>query len=300
MIEYLKSKDSTLSWNRRRAIVVTLTLLLLAMHGPHSWYVRSPLVVFAVLGLAWPPLNRSGPFWIAIASMIGSMLLYEYQHHDNHKFLQFYLCLSLALAAYLSSSARRDDYLAFTAAFLIAFPMLASVVWKVANPGFLNGDFFYFELLSDGRFRFLAHWVGGIPLEHLAANQEAFVLLEKAHLKSEPLFEVSLIGTPALRTLGDFMAWWTLLIESVVGLGFLVVMFWRTKLSEGIAHGSLLLFLATTYFLAPVTGFGWNLAILAIIQVRSKLLIWAYLAAIGLIEMYSMPIQGVLDTVLFG
>ena len=44
-----------------------LTLLLLLMHGPKDWYVRTPLIILSVTGIVIRAARSSPAFWFAIS-----------------------------------------------------------------------------------------------------------------------------------------------------------------------------------------------------------------------------------------
>lgn len=75
------------------------------------------------------------------------------------------------------------------------------------------------------------------------------------------LTEVSLVSTPQLEWLALFMGWEGFLIESLVGLSFLLPGSWALGRWRDVL---LLLFVATTYALVPVFGFAWIVLIMGL------------------------------------
>jgi hypothetical protein len=66
-----------------------------------------------------------------------------------------------------------------------------------------------------------------------------------------------------------------------------------------IRNAALLLFAATTYFVAPVRGFGWMLMLLGLAQCRDdqRYVRLAYLAALVLIQAYTLPVGALMGLV---
>jgi hypothetical protein len=64
-------------------------------------------------------------------------------------------------------------------------------------------------------------------------------------------------------------------------------------------NAALLFFAATTYFVAPVRGFGWMLMLLGMAQCRDdqRHLRLAYLAALVLIQAYTLPVGAIMNLV---
>jgi hypothetical protein len=64
-------------------------------------------------------------------------------------------------------------------------------------------------------------------------------------------------------------------------------------------NAALLFFAATTYFVAPVRGFGWMLMLLGMAHCRDdqRHLRLAYLAALVLIQAYTLPVGAIMNLV---
>jgi hypothetical protein len=242
-------------------LLIRATLLVFLI-GPNligiEWQYKLLFQAAAVIGLVAPAVGRSGPFWLGMA---GAMLFKTLDHmwmQDNHVFLLTWWCLALALARYSEAS---DRVVAINARLLIGLSFFFAVVWKgILSPDYMRGDYFHYTFLTDDRFSKLGTLFCEMEASQLQKNYQAVAQLADFRMD---VSSVPLQGTPSLRTLAIVVTWWTVFIEGVLAVLFLVPTRWRISRWR---DGALLLFAWTTYLAAPVKTFGWTLVTLGLAQ----------------------------------
>ena len=146
---------------------------------------------------------------------------------------------------------------------------------------YLNGEFLYYTLLVDGRMDELATTLGGMHQADLAMSRD----LEDAvglHPSSE--VRASLPDNPQLQSLASIMSWWTVLIEGFIAAGFLATKpAWLTRWRDWALIG----FIAATYSIVPVLGFGYMLVILGFVccPAERKYARIGYLVVLAILEL---------------
>ena len=153
--------------------VLTGTLVLLLFHSPGPWYLKIPLLVGGMIGLLVPPLAKNLYFWFVVASFQVIGLYQRWDTSDNHKYLIAYWCLTLSIAFALPESQNRAEYLRKTSRWLIALCMLFACAWKIGSSSYLDGSFFHWTMLTDGRFEWVTEQLGGLTRDQMAANHDA-------------------------------------------------------------------------------------------------------------------------------
>lgn len=269
-------------YENRFDLCLVLTLLLLLLYSDNFWYIKIPLSVVAISGFIYPGLRTSRTLWALAVIIIAAGTYNNWYIVDNHKYLLGYWCVAIFFALLTDAPERTLEK---TARWLVALVFALAVAHKSLAPDYLNGTFFYYELLFDQRFSGLARYVGGMPehMEHLnQAARRALVNFDST------LASVQLQATAATARLGGFITWWNYLIQAILAVVFLLP---RTAWLARARHAWLLLFLFTTYLFAPVIGFGWVLAIMGIAQTergedRTRAL---YVVAFLLLQVYRTP-----------
>lgn len=234
----------------------TVILVLVFNSGPQSFQV--PIRVLCIGALVYRPLLRHPAFWLALAGVLGIMYGLRWYVADNHKFLLTYWCLALGL-----STLTRDPEQALrtNARLLLGLCFLLAVLWKLRTPGFLEGGFMHFTFLTDVRFKNVAELVGGLEAGSLAYNRtEALATLTNFNSTVQ---EVSLQSNTRLALMSEALAWWTVVIETLIFVAFLAPTRWFISRWRDL---TLLPFLLTTYAVAHVISFAWILAILGLAQ----------------------------------
>jgi hypothetical protein len=272
-----------------------LTVVLLLTSAPDQWYLRAPLIALFALGVVFRSWLVRPQFWYVVATLLGATVYLNWESSDNHKYLFVYWCLALCCAFSLPKH-EQQEALALTSRWLIGLCMLLAAVWKLATPDYTSGTFFHYETLCDGRLASFVAWLTGMTPESLAANRELRELIQSGHLRGLAIQSVTLADSPRLVWLAQGMTWWTVAIEGILAVLFLAPD--KPRISA-VRNAALLLFAATTYFVAPVRGFGWMLMLLGMAQCRDdqRGLRLAYLAALVLIQAYTLPVGALVGLV---
>jgi len=245
--------------------VTLMTLLMLTLHVHIYEIVDAAVLTLALIGIFFPASRTSYWLWGGIASTLALGLSYNWFDTDNHMYLTAYWCVGIATTTALVPPDRHDRALRHIALGLIICAMTLAVVWKVRASDYLSGDFFQFTLLLEPRFTPFAHILADVPLQDLAANRDARERILSGHLYGDTTNLVALKGEVAWLATG--MTWWTLCIEAFIAIALAIGL--RAppgSLLRRFRLVPLMIFLASTYLVASVTGFGWLLATLAVAQ----------------------------------
>lgn len=265
-----------------------LTLPILMLYVEDHWYVKIPVVALSLAGLLFYPLRKNPFYWFALVCFTATGLYYDWATADNHKYLITYWCLAVFFAR-LSAS---DGTLKSSARYLIGLAFLFAVIWKFVTPDFVNGDFFEYTFLFDERFSEKLKLFGA-----LAPGAVDFNLLAKGALTAydSRLREVDLLTNPNWGLWVKGLVWWTLFLEGSIALCFLLP---RKSRLAPLGDISLILFLLSTYLIAPVIGFGSIIAAMGIIQCDASR--WktrlVYILALLLLQLYRVPWTSIADS----
>jgi hypothetical protein len=281
------------AFENRFDLCVLLTLLLLLLYSDPSWYVRIPLSVVAICGLAYPAARRLAALWGIAALIIAVGLYTNWYQSDNHKYLLGYWCFALFCAVLTSEPERA---LATSARWIIALVFLLAIVQKSLSADYLNGTFFHYALLFDERFAGLARWVGGVP-EHMRSLNDAARNALVSY--DSTLASVHVQGTVGASRLASFLTWWDYLLQTAIAVAFSLP---RSHPIGRTRDLWLSIFLFTTYLFAPVVGFGWVLAIMGIAQTErhQNTARVFYVVAFLFLQVYRIPWIKVLGRALDG
>jgi hypothetical protein len=236
-------------------IGILTSLVVLLYGGADGWLLRIPMTVLALAALIHPPLLAGSRIWLAQALLLGLGIAGHWVEADNHQYLLAYWLLALAVAH------RSDDperVLAVTARWLLALTFLLAATWKALSPDFRSGAFFAQSLLIEPRFTALGRLLTGIGAAGQAENERLVTSLMRFDGTASA---VTLRAAPILSSIATAMTWWTLALESAVAVAFV----FRDRLGP-LADLLLVLFLVSTYPVAPVIGFGWTLIALGFAQ----------------------------------
>ncbi len=263
---------------------IYLTLITFSIDRPevHS------LVLFCIAALIIRSLVYSSLYWFCITAVFVGTHWKMWYSGDNHWYLLMYWGLAIALCF---RSPYPQEALAKSARWMLGIVFLCTVVWKAITPEFMDGRFFEYALLADARFSPVSLLVG-LDGETLIRNRE---ILHTYIYASDPAGEFTLTTTPGIRPMAIVLTCWTLAIESAIAIVFLLPKKW---ISEFWRHGTLLLFLYTTYPIAQVSGFGWTLLAMGMCQLKPSskpLYMTLYLGSFILIYISKNPgIRGIL------
>lgn len=271
----------------RLDLYAIMTLLLLLVYPSSFWYVRIPLTVLCVSAFVFSALRFDPRFWFVTAMVVMAGNYQNWFMVDNHKYLLGYWCLALFCCLLTEVP---EKTLAQIARKLIAFSFLFAVFWKIASHDFLNSTFFHYALLLDDRFRGVSELLGGMTNELMDANRTAYraLLNFDSHIDA-----VQLLFTRGITYLARVVTWWTLLIELLVAVSFI----W--PLGKSISRYRdffLIIFILSTYSVAPVLGFGWTLIIMGLVQCenRYRYVRWLYMGAFVVLQIYNLPFRAIL------
>lgn len=262
---------------RRIDVVAGITLVILLVSTEETWVLQVGVMSLAVAGIVDRRLLRSAAYWFAMLAVYVVGVSGLVVVIDNHEFLLGYWLLALALSRLLVDPA---SGLATSARLLIGFAFAFAALWKGLTPDYTSGNAFHSFLLFDPRFVGVGPALGGLPFAEATANYD---ILEVVLAVGDADAAISVFDTPGVRRVALGMTWWTLVIEGLVAVCFLAPP--RSFVGRA-RHVVLLVFLFTTYVLAPVMGFGWLLIALGVAQApieKHRLLLPAFAAAFVLV-----------------
>ena len=242
---------------RRIDVVGGVTLVALFLTTEETWVMQIGVVALGAAAVVDRRLLRHAAYWFAVLAVYVVGMRGVVLTIDNHEFLFGYWLLALGL-----SRLRPDPVgsLATSARLLIGFAFAFATLWKLATPDYMSGNMFHSILLFEPRFAGVGPAVSDLTVAEGFANYRLFEALLAI---GDASVTVPVVDAPGVRTLALVMTWWTVAIEGLVAVCFLAPPRWLVGRAR---HLALLLFLATTYVLAPVMGFGWLLVAMGVAQ----------------------------------
>jgi hypothetical protein len=270
-------------------VVPILTLCLMIFQGYRNWLFSSGTVLLTITALLYQPLLRKPVFWLAATVLAAASILDNWYPVDNHKYLLCYW-VAVLFVTFSVSKEYQETVLVVNARYFLIAVMGLAVVQKLISENYIDSTFFEFTFLIDPRFSTFLN-VFGVDSSVLAENRAAFDEFRRAYL-TEDVVTANLTVPAAVPPLAFLVTWWTVLIEAVIAALFL---FCRDT-PDKLGHVLLIVFILTTYIVAPVFGFGFTVAILgyAVCPPRWALLRLTYIGCILLLEFYSVPWRRVL------
>lgn len=224
--------------------------------------------LFIVIGVV-AQITKQYAFWLVITILLALIYLPEWYKIDNHEYLIIYWALAMAVALY---SPTPKETLQKTAALLLGLCFFFATFWKVITPEFMDGSFFQFLLAGgDSRFREFSVMISGMNNEMISANQSTFYSIKEGNFVDT---FVHLEITEHLHLKALTLTWWTIILEGAVAFLFLVN---AKMVSPYIKHGALILFIVTTYPVAPVITFGLLLVCMGISQSKNHKIKFLYI-----------------------
>lgn len=249
-------------------------------------YMTFALCLFLVL---WEPALVSARSWLVLSTGSLWVLASNWHFMDNHKYLMWYWSLAVAIALSQTDSFR---VLKDNARLLIGLSFFFATLWKLLGGEFLDGSFYGYIYLTPGIFTNVARLFGGVSMETLESNYELYRVFEAT---PDPTGVVFLNGVAIVRGFSLFSAYWTIVVELFITICFLAP---NGSFVARFRHLTLLLFLCTTYFIAPVAPFAILLATLGYTQVDDDqpFLQLTYLMLFVLLQFSSLmlPLYGAL------
>lgn len=273
----------------RFEVAAGLTVLLTLFFPFEAWYFQITAQLLAIVFVLHPRAAASPLYWYLLA-LLGSFAIIEHwQPVDNHKYLLVYWLWGLVAAAFFARDEDRDQILRRTARFMICFIMLGAVVQKTISGSYLDSTMFEVILLTDPRFDGLMAAMG-IDRHDLALSQTLYNdLRAPVPVLAEGAAVLPVDGR--LKAIAMAFTWLDYAIQVVVGVLFLL----PGERMERLAHLSLVVFILFIYFVAPVLGFGWLIAVLGITLAHGRFPRFAlgYLASFIVLISYQIPWSGV-------
>ena len=230
-------------------VVGGLTLVLLLLTTQKTWGLQVALVPLAAAAVVDRRLVRRAGYWAAVLAVYAVGVAPSALEIDNHEWLLGYWLLALALSRLRPDPAA----LATSARLLVGAAFAFAVLWKAAHPEYLRGDAFHGFLLFDPRFAGLGAAVSDLTL---ADGERTRLVAGALRAVGDAGLWADVPDGPGVGRLAAVMTAWTLGIEAVVAACHLAP---SASWVGRARHGALLVFLFTTYVLAPVLGFGWLL-----------------------------------------
>lgn len=235
-------------------LISTLTIIIGLAYFAEDPLYKVGMAVFAVASVVYAPIKTSFLFWTALAAYLTFMVTLSWETTTSDLYLYVYWCIALAVTR-LSINPKR--VLSIVARYMIALVFLFSFFWKITSPDFATGNFFRFSFALDARLAPVAILLTPMTMQDFLRNRKLASFSNLVNGNKFKLFESN-----RTRVLSQVLAVTTLFIELLIGLAF--VASWRKLRSFG--DGLLLLFLLTTYTVAPITRFGALLACIGFSQ----------------------------------
>ena len=258
--------------------VMTLLMIALSLHES-VWYVRAAIVTLAVSGIVIRPLLQWPLLWLGLAAVFAFSYSTTWFQQNNHDFLKLYWCVAIGVSLLVSDW---RGAIQFNARVLIGICFLFAVLWKAVSPDYITHDFFNLFILQDSRFRLISEFLGGVSAAELRAFQQEWV----SHTAfGDPEGSLAIPLAAKVAWIAPVMSWWTLFIEGLVAVAFLLP---RGKGLSKWRDATLLSFVFTTYFVTPVLYFAWILIAMGVVQCDRTTSRWwpsAYVVAFVLILM---------------
>lgn len=274
----------------RYVLILRLTAILIVLHDIDVFHwTRLPERLLALAMLVSPRLLTYKPSWLVMSGLLVANNLWHWSVLVNHEYLVTYWVLACTLAVYAAAPLA---VLAWNARLLIGLCFGFATLWKFLAGEYLDGSFMHLTLLLDPRLSMGATLLGGVEQDLLEHNRALFTTAQTYGF-TEPLL---LRSTPLMSVVSVLLSYWTILIEGVVALSFLLP---RPKWLYRQRDWLLLIFVFTTYAVIPVLGFGALLLIMGLAQTRPQhdRLCRVYLSAALLVPVWMLLPQGVFHLV---
>lgn len=263
---------------------MTLVMLLLSLHET-AWYIKLGVVTLAVSALVLRPLLRNPFLWLGLAAVFVLAFSQNWYTQNNHDYLKLYWCLGVGFSLLLADPTKA---LRTNARLLIGLCFLFAFLWKVISTDYMNHAFFNYFLLQDSRFGLLTEFVAGLDSQAVLSGRVDRVVFTEF---GDPEASIAVPLADAVRWLAPLMTWWTLFIEGLVAAAFLCPPGFRFSQWR---DSFLLVFVLSTYFIAPILYFAWILIAMGTIQCeRDGFKHWpaAYVAVFFLVLMrFYLPV----------
>jgi hypothetical protein len=245
---------TALASESHHSLTLRLTLLVVILHGTTSPFAAVVVRVLGVVMLLLPSLvTQARGFWWVLALSLVVSNADQWELVDNHQYLMTYWVLACTLTLTNTLALRQN------ARMLVAVAFGLAVIWKLLRGEYIDGSFFYLTLMTDGRIRDVAAVVASGGTEITAAGRA----IGQLELFGSDGSTLAVPDDSRLWFLALGLCWMGLLVEAAVATLHMLpshrLYLWR--------HASLMGFVAFTYFLLPVVGFGFLLGVMGFSQV---------------------------------
>lgn len=244
-----RSYEQASAWIARFSVldlvaVLSATVLLRNSHGG----VYSALsVIVLIASILSHKCRRSPAFWLAIALLWSPRLIVDWYHNEDHVYFGVYWVTAFALALW---GPHQEDVLERSARLLIGLAFGIAVMWKLFVPQFADGSLLHYKLLFDYRFRgMVTEPLGGLTPQQNKWNHTAGDQLNRGDLDPP---QATLQFPNRVTWFAVFLTVWTVAIEALLAVLFLLP---KSRWTNRWRDPTLILFLISTYLVAPVMGF---------------------------------------------
>lgn len=242
-------------------LALRLTLVDLILRPVGSTEIRVPILVAAVIGLVIPKILRNAALWFLLTGITLTRVIADWPLSDNHAYLLFIWCFAIFISAL-----RKDEVmLAKNAKLMIGLVFAFAFIWKVLlSADYLDGRFFSFAMIEDGRFSEFTQLVCNINKDDLYDFRDYIT----QHVDGQLLHTIPIqFNIGCVNKVSGFITYYTLLLELLVSIMFL----FPRKLKLSIYRDYfLILFCISIYSVATVEGFGWLLIAMGVCQSNNK------------------------------
>jgi len=278
-------RDAIIS-DGRDHLVLKFTLALLVLYGADGGAVQIVILVLAGGMLVLPGLLMHSHLWWVLLAGLAAHNLQRWYAIDNHKYLIMYWTLACALWIH---GGRQREGMARTAQALVALVFAFAVFWKVYAGQYLDGSFMRWTLLTEPRLEGLATYLLNTGTTDLGTTREA---IRMAGVLGHTGLSIPLETSPSLVRVAFGLSWMVRIVESLVAIAHFI----PGPKAYRLRHACLMAFILLTYFLLPVRGFAFALAVLGLAQCRTDDTgrVMTYVVLFGLIQLTMLAWQSFL------
>ncbi|QBA63885.1 hypothetical protein [Muriicola soli] len=288
--EELNSSEGLLNLILQILLVIYLTFM------TDNGYLNIFMPFIIVPGILFKRLRVNPFYWIVIFGFGATfyLVLDLVGYVPNHKHIFAYAMLSVILSLFLAQGNYNFalNFMKGQAKYIIGFCFLFATIGKFLAPEFLNSSFFDFTNTTDPRFFGSTSFIGDIDLNLLKENEAN---LSRLRQTNDLGLSYELKGADSIEGFGYFLTYWTILIEGLIAISFIIPQkFYLSRIRDIF----LVTFILTTYPIATVLGFATILALLGFIQSlkeRPTVFSWFYLSVFLLLPLNYLPFNRVMS-----
>lgn len=265
-------------------LVLKISLILIFAFTRSLYLLNIPVQILALYMIIGPKLVTSKECWWGLFLSVLTITLLEWDFIDNHKYLKLYWVLTCLISLYYKNPIKliKDN-----ARLILGIIFLIAVFHKISWGQYLNGSFFHYTYLTDGRFEFPIGYLANLTIEKLPNN---YSMMNKLQDFPELISSISLFSSSKIKQISLLTSWWVVIIEFLVGITFIfsnkINIFYKLK------DILLVIFILSTYSIVMVSGFYYILVLLGFSQVEKheKNRAYLYMVCLLLYELRRLPI----------